>query len=184
MVVRRMDVAPRPVNPMGVPARTITMESSHVRDHMSPSYSTARPSPNVQIADAALYHRARTRTRSPSPVRGPHHGEVGFGGFPGPREVVSAVSSKFFPKLHRNLQQTLTMPRTATLIPQNQDPRQIPGATRRVPYLSFTADVGKNSHFQHLDEEQMLELGGVEYRALNALMWITPLVSDINQRHD
>jgi Trk-type K+ transport system membrane component len=43
---------------------------------------------------------------------------------------------------------------------------------KMVPYLSFPVVVGKNSNFRHLSEEELDELAGVEYRALNALIWI------------
>jgi hypothetical protein len=41
-----------------------------------------------------------------------------------------------------------------------------------VPYISFDAVVGRNSTFHLLTNEQLEELGGVEYRALNALLFI------------
>ncbi|KAJ3551624.1 hypothetical protein NM688_g4595 [Phlebia brevispora] len=168
MVRRRMDVAPRLVNPMGVPARSATLDA---QDSPHSAYTSARPT-SVQIPDSPL-HRS-----DPSKDHQRPQAEVGFGGFPGPGDVISGVSSKLFPTLHENFQRTLTMPRTATLIPQDHEAPaadHLAGPARRVRYLSFIADVGKNSHFRHLTEDQMLELGGVEYRALNSLMWITPL---------
>ena len=45
-----------------------------------------------------------------------------------------------------------------------------------VPYVSFDAVVGHNSSFESLTEEQLEELGGVEFRALNALLWIVGIV--------
>jgi len=47
---------------------------------------------------------------------------------------------------------------------------------RPVPYVSFDAVVGHNSSFVSLTEEQLEELGGVEFRALNALLWIVGIV--------
>lgn len=41
-----------------------------------------------------------------------------------------------------------------------------------MPYLSYTATIGRNSLFVDLSEEQREELGGVEYRALKTLAWI------------
>lgn len=38
-----------------------------------------------------------------------------------------------------------------------------------LPYLSWNATVGRNSHFVDLTEEQRNELGGIEYRALKTL---------------
>ena len=71
------------------------------------------------------------------------------------------------------------MPRTETLIPRGAAEALDVGAgasTRVVPYLSFWAIVGRNSAFRNLSTEQIEELGGVEYRALTALLWIVPLV--------
>jgi hypothetical protein len=45
-----------------------------------------------------------------------------------------------------------------------------------VPYISFSATVGRNSNFEDLSSEQLEELGGVEYRALGLLAWLVPLV--------
>jgi hypothetical protein len=45
-----------------------------------------------------------------------------------------------------------------------------------VPYVTFDAVVGHNSSFVSLTEEQLEELGGVEFRALNALLWIVGIV--------
>ena len=47
---------------------------------------------------------------------------------------------------------------------------------RAVPYVSFDAVVGHNSSFEDLTKEQLEELGGVEFRALNALLWIVGTV--------
>lgn len=41
-----------------------------------------------------------------------------------------------------------------------------------MPYLSWAPTVGRNSNFDDLTEEQMSELGGIEYRSLNLLFWI------------
>ncbi|KAF7440982.1 low affinity potassium transporter [Pleurotus ostreatus] len=41
-----------------------------------------------------------------------------------------------------------------------------------VSYVSFPPIIGRNSMFHLLTEEQLEELGGVEYRALTALLWI------------
>lgn len=44
--------------------------------------------------------------------------------------------------------------------------------TKPVTYISFDAVVGRNSAFHFSTKEQLEELGGVEYRALNALLWL------------
>lgn len=63
---------------------------------------------------------------------------------------------------------TITMPRTMTFTSRRDS---TPGA-KAVPYITFDAVVGRNSAFHLLTSEQMEELGGVEYRALKALLWI------------
>lgn len=103
-------------------------------------------------------------------VRAKH---TGFGGFPWPHEIISSLLKHFFPDANRRLTRTLTMPRTMTVTSQRQ-----PGVTARVvPYISFDAVVGRNSVFHSLTNEQLEELGGVEYRALTALLWIVAGVS-------
>jgi hypothetical protein len=67
----------------------------------------------------------------------------------------------------------MTMPATASLIPS------MAGAAvgkKQVPYISFEAVVGRNSAFHLLTKDQLEEIGGVEYRALNALLWIVASV--------
>ncbi|KAI9465251.1 cation transport protein-domain-containing protein, partial [Lactarius psammicola] len=91
-----------------------------------------------------------------------------FGGFPGPRQLISQLVHRFFPGVHRQLRRTVTMPRTTTIT-------SIRGSNRRarpVPYISFDAVVHHNSVFESLTDEQLEELGGVEFRALTALLWI------------
>ena len=56
-----------------------------------------------------------------------------------------------------------------------------PTGARVVPYVSFDAIVGRNSTFHRLNSEQRDELGGIEYRALKALLWIVGAVS--NESH-
>lgn len=92
--------------------------------------------------------------------------------------TISEVSRRIFPGLHQKVKRTMTMPRTATLLPADtvhtsQGPHD---NTTVVPYLSFPTIVGKNSVFHGLTEDQLEELGGIEFRALNMLMWAVPLV--------
>ncbi|KAK7036416.1 hypothetical protein VNI00_011613 [Paramarasmius palmivorus] len=94
----------------------------------------------------------------------------GFGGFPMPHEIIQALFRKFFPGLRRRLTRTVTIPMTQTIASQHGT-NISPGA-KTVPYISFEAVVGRNSAFPMLSEEEIEELGGVEYRALNALLWI------------
>jgi hypothetical protein len=115
-------------------------------------------------------HRSETmRTfRSAAPLET----NANFGGFPGPREVISRLLHRFLPALHRRLTRTITMPRTTTITSMRRNTER----ARAVPYVSFDAIVGPNSTFEELTEKQLEELGGVEFRALNALLWIVGTV--------
>ncbi|THH33045.1 hypothetical protein EUX98_g1121 [Antrodiella citrinella] len=92
----------------------------------------------------------------------------GLGGFPMPHEIISSLFRRFFPKLERQLTRTITIPRTQTITSHNG---AAPGA-KAVSYISFEAIVGRNSTFHKLTQDQLEELGGVEYRSLTALLWI------------
>ncbi|KAH7928677.1 TrkH-domain-containing protein [Leucogyrophana mollusca] len=121
----------------------------------------------------------------------------GFGGFPMPHELLASLFGKLFPRVKTRLQRTVTIPvtttiaggamgRTATLPGSGAGPgrtNSVPGTigggsvsaadgTKSVAYISFDAVVGRNSAFHSLTNEQLEELGGVEYRALNALLWL------------
>lgn len=93
----------------------------------------------------------------------------GLGGFPMPNKILSEFFARLFPNLHKRLTRTITIPLSTTITSRRDHPT--PGA-KRVPYVTFDATVGHNSAFHMLTSEQLEELGGVEYRALNALLWI------------
>ncbi|KAK4698324.1 Trk/Ktr/HKT type cation transporter, partial [Phenoliferia sp. Uapishka_3] len=110
-------------------------------------------------ADLTL-HRSRTLTRTHT--FGPHSDAGNFGGFPNP---ISLATSLLFAR--RN---TMPVPRTTTFASTH-----ITGGERRptdklISYLTFDAEVGRNSNFRKLTMEQEDELGGVEYRALSLLL--------------
>ena len=80
------------------------------------------------------------------------------------------------PNASRNLTKTFSVPRTATI--RRWDSMASDGVEgKEVPYISFSATVGRNSRFKDLTDEQMDELGGVEYRALKVLLIIVVGVS-------
>ena len=104
-----------------------------------------------------------------STTRETHAGgtDIDFGGFPYPTTLLANFIRNHFPSLNRRffspeLQRTDTR---ATF------------ETTRTDYLSFDALVGRNSDFRVFTQEQLEELGGVEYRALTALSWIVAGVS-------
>jgi hypothetical protein len=94
------------------------------------------------------------------------------------RNTLSEISRSLFPGLYQKVKRTMTMPRTATLLPADalRTSSGPHGSTTVVPYLSFPTIVGRNSAFRGLTEGQLEELGGLEFRALNMLMWAVPLV--------
>ncbi|ETW74843.1 potassium transporter [Heterobasidion irregulare TC 32-1] len=103
---------------------------------------------------------------------GPQRASDGdFGGFPWPHEIISSLIKRFFPGLKRQLTRTVTMPRTTT-ITSHHFHEPVSTLAKVVPYITFDAVVGRNSEFRSLTNEQLEELGGVEYRALTALLWI------------
>ena len=115
-----------------------------------------------------------TASRPAPAIRTKHSG---FGGFPMPHEIISAIFRRLFPKLERQLTRTVTIPRTQTLA-SVRDAATRPEGTRFVSYISFGAVVGRNSKFEKLSKDELEELGGVEYRGLTALLWIVGSVCD------
>ena len=82
---------------------------------------------------------------------------------------ITSLLGHLCPKLRRKLTRSVTIPVTTSLVSQHA---QVPPGAKAVPYISFDAVVGRNSTFHDLSNEEREELGGVEYRALNALLWI------------
>lgn len=85
----------------------------------------------------------------------------GFGGFPMPDEILSQLVRKLSSRSHSN-----NHPRRPELQPYQPTPS----------YLRFNPVIGRNSTLYLQSEEQLIELGGVEYRALNALLILVPCV--------
>ncbi|KAF9446528.1 TrkH-domain-containing protein [Macrolepiota fuliginosa MF-IS2] len=94
----------------------------------------------------------------------------GYGGFPMPLDLIGWAINKFFPRFKRRLSRTVTIPVTTSLVSTRVGQRA-PAHGKPVPYISFDAIVGRNSAFHLLTNEQLEEIGGVEYRALNVLLW-------------
>ena len=95
----------------------------------------------------------------------------GFGGFPGPVDIVHTFFKRATPSVYRRFERSLTIPHTRTL------------DSRSVPWLSFDGlVVGRNSDFrtETLDPDQIEEIGGTEYRALRLLSYLVPVVRRFN----
>ena len=107
-----------------------------------------------------------------------HHERMNrdMGGFPMPWTIIGSLFAKVFPGLKRKITRTVTMPVTMSLTPGHENK---PGS-KYAPYLSFEARVGPNSTFRLLTSDQLDEIGGVEYRALNALLCIVAGVNHVS----
>lgn len=127
--------------------------SQHTNATDAPGNTISRPDKDLRspIAGAAL---ARSASMYPDPddvniARDkPRSKESGFGGFPGPFELISLAAQRFFPSLERKIERRLTVPKTQTLLSvKGDDNRQRDDLaltrTRTVPYISFDARVGR-----------------------------------------
>lgn len=111
--------------------------------------------------------------------------DKGLGGPPGPLQIISHIAQQITPtSLQLRLQRTFTAPLPTTLVPTGTIPDEGPGRTvTEVPWLrTTTIQVGRNSNFivdeddDKLSDEQLEQIGGVEYRALRVLSYLVPLV--------
>ena len=131
----------------------------------------------IQFTESTSTHSAAPLSRSETiqTLRNAGHlaPDAIFGGFPGPRDIISQLIRRFLPGVHRQLTRTITIPRTTTIATKRGNVER----ARVVRYISFDAVVSHNSVFRSLSDEQLEELGGVEFRALNALLWIVGFVS-------
>lgn len=96
-----------------------------------------------------------------------------FGGFPSPFSIAKTIIGRLFPGVRRQLTRAVTIPATVSLTPGRDG---LEPGKKYAPYISFDATVGRNSKFHLLTQDQLDEIGGVEYRALNALLWIVASV--------
>ncbi|KAJ7099551.1 cation transport protein-domain-containing protein [Mycena belliarum] len=156
------DVLPRRFRPIERSTLPEYEASVHSQDQRSARGSTRRGSwiPHESLTQNATSHSHQSNLDAK---------HTGFGGFPMPHEIAKKLFTRFFPGLQRKLTRSITFPRTTTLASNRGE--NVVGA-KPAPYISFTAVVGRNSAFQQLTKEQQDELGGVEYRALKALLWI------------
>ena len=178
-MVRRLDVAPCPIDPTGNTSHGSYASGVHISSLVPQRTVDGERLQRVRSIDSRAYTYASAQATPPQ-----HTHPESFGGFPYPWRLLSGALRRLFPTLHRKLRRTMTMPRTSTLLPPNSDVAGISAGeeARRVPYISFSAIVGRNSTFHDLTDENIEELGGVEYRALTALLWIVPLVGSYASR--
>lgn len=162
-MIRRVDMAPRLIDPMG---RCATAQDGQ----------PASPRAETSFASGISTMQVRDRRTSTTRTVPEIERDNDFGGFPYPQDLISRALRRTFPSLHHRLSRTMTMPRTETLVPSTTQTR-VNDPAKHVPYISFRVTVGRNSAFKGLTAENIEELGGVEYRALSALLWIVPVAS-------
>ncbi|KAJ3785131.1 cation transport protein-domain-containing protein [Lentinula aff. detonsa] len=183
IMARRLSDPGTPSRPSSPQGHASVIASMRRVDTVAPKSSKFPRTPTVEFSTTLPRRRARSVRRMSIPshplmsshtystyksTRGTKHS--GFGGFPMPHEILQKLFDKFFPNLRHKLTRTITIPIATTIASQRGD--NIPPGAKMVPYISFEAVVGRNSAFPLLSDEQLKELGGVEYRALNALLWI------------
>jgi Trk/Ktr/HKT type cation transporter len=95
-----------------------------------------------------------------------------------PWTIIGSLFTKIFPGLKRKIRRTVTIPVTMSLTPGHEN--NLKPGLKYAPYLSFEARVGPNSTFRYLTSDQLDEIGGVEYRALNALLCIVAGVGHVS----
>ncbi|KAK7691819.1 hypothetical protein QCA50_005222 [Cerrena zonata] len=93
---------------------------------MNDRRSMARPTTSIPYT---------TTSRHAPTIRTKHSG---FGGFPMPHEILTAVFRRFFPKLERQLTRTVTIPISHT-IASMRDGGSRPEGAKLVSYISFEA---------------------------------------------
>ncbi|KAG8830790.1 low affinity potassium transporter [Serendipita sp. 399] len=101
---------------------------------------------------------------------------IGFGGFPGPLALSRRLWAIISHRLDSSGFGKIFRPSPSILLPTGATrPKGLTrNDTKQVPYLSFLAVLGKNSAFHGLTEEELDELGGVEYRGLSLLSTLVP----------
>lgn len=106
--------------------------------------------------------------------------DAGLGGLPGPINLLSKFAKSVTPtRVKRRVKRAFTAPPPTTLVPTSTMDEGF-GVTRKVKYLtSAVVNVGRNSRFnlEELSDEQLEEVGGVEYRALRVLGYLVGAVS-------
>nr|GAT45724.1 potassium transporter [Mycena chlorophos] len=118
------------------------------------------------VREGVAFPRRTATVYSSNRKLDPRHEKFqGFGGFPGPWQVFTRLLKRGAPRTFKTLERQLTLPYTETL------------DANKVPWLKFDGlVVGRNSAFrtEKLSDEQLEQIGGVEYRALRLLSYLIP----------
>lgn len=148
---------------LALPPRAATMVSSIIPCLTLDAYNSGFPR---RTTTESMF--PRTYSLKPTQSRFTATKNNDFGGFPTPIQLAGDLVHRLFPGAANKLQRSLTVPRSNTIL----SGRHHDGEGKNVDYITFSANVGRNSEFKDLTPEQKDELGGVEYRALRYLFWI------------
>ncbi|KAF8301443.1 TrkH-domain-containing protein [Clavulina sp. PMI_390] len=178
-----IDEAEATRGPDDLDARWVAQSPRQMGLEILPVPTTASHPVGITYAEAPADLRARRkRSNTHHTIPRPGYGrtlparEKGLGGPPGPITLASAAVQKVLPEQYRiRLERTLTAPPPMRLMPTTTLDEDIPGGAKKVPYFGHTVvDVARNSNFNtdDLTDEQLEEVGGVEYRALRVLGYL------------
>ncbi|KAH9060174.1 TrkH-domain-containing protein [Lactarius vividus] len=180
LVIHRVDTEPKLISSMdfaGINLSNAPIQGNHTDlqpDSMSDQHDVVFESPLASSTQTNQNYpqqhlRPRLTRRGTVQTINPQHKDdtLGFGS---PVNWFVETLQRLFPSLGRNIHRTLTMPDAPRLLVSDRG--EVPPGARPVSYLSFKARVGHNSRFIGLLDDDYEELGGVEYRALSALLWI------------
>ena len=94
-------------------------------------------------------------------------------------ELIRNIVQRMLPETFHKLERTFTISHTTTLVAKNSHEPKVRTKSHKVSWLKFDGlVVGRNSlfHTDRLTDEQLEEIGGVEYRALRLLSYLVPFV--------
>ncbi|KAF8637169.1 hypothetical protein AX17_003073 [Amanita inopinata Kibby_2008] len=139
--------------------RSMSATSSHQHRVLFPQEGVPYPRRTIILPDSERRHPAIPDSSVNKKYRD-------FGGFPGPLELMSKASRRMVPNVHRKLERSVTVAPVQTL---NANDRS---------WLNFDGlVVGRNSDFRtdELSDDELMKIGGQEYRALRILSYLIPL---------
>lgn len=101
------------------------------------------------------------------PGSAPNEKYRNHGGFPSVAQLTNSALRLIAPNTHRQIKRKMTV---------SYDTRI---SAEQKPYLKSDIHAGRNSNFhtEDLSDEEVEQIGGVEYRALRWLSYLVPMVS-------
>ncbi|KAI0719098.1 TrkH-domain-containing protein [Cerioporus squamosus] len=158
----RSGAMPLPQSPLSPPPQQLQFAVNGAR-----SNGMVRRRPGVPVPRRRTIIAPKMEyTDSNRNVLGQRGKDQGLGGFPGPLQLGRRIARRYFPDAYQRLQ----------MLGRADDPAR----KKRLKWLSDSLKdlvVGRNSDFNtdELSDEQLEELGGIEYRALRMLSYIVIL---------